>query len=400
MFVFLFSSFSFSKYIPFEQCVGPLSSAEPVNNGKLIFAEVLIRHGSRSPGTSFGDVNATGEWYCDEPDALSPRYHAAPVVHPRNYHEHFDPKLMPYKPSCRQKDLLTMGMEQHLELGQFYRKYLVEENKLLGEKYNPTEVLFRASEEDRALRSGIAFMQGMFPPQSPNEVVQVMTDTEAAGVMHPSEKWCKELNGDEDYFLNTSMFKDAWAELESKGYDKLVQEHGIKWEPKPFKKFASYVTMVDCTNHTLESWITPELAQACYDFVTLYNYGPSTVDGPYFSMAASPTFREIFRQADEFISMQSPYKFILLSSHDTAIVALLPTLGVKPEKDGPAVRAHLTFELWDVNDQIFARFVYNGEPVKVSFLGDKDLYLYANLKLAMTERGYLSHCLIPEWPVY
>jgi acid phosphatase len=355
----------------------------------------LIRHGSRAPGASFGDRNLTGEWFCDEIDSPSPRFHPGPVVHPKNYHEKFDPELMPYKPSCREKDLLTMGMQQHVQLGNFFRNYFVKETQLLDEKFSIDEVFIRASEEDRALRSGISFVQGMYPPLSPNEVIQIMTDTPAAKLIHPDSK-CKELDGISDYFFQTEYFNKTWEELGRK-YKDVITQHGIKWEPKAVKKFAAYVTMVDCTNHTLEDWITEDLAQECVKFVSFYNYGPHVVEGPYFGVAGSALFRDMFRMADEFISMQNRHKFILLSSHDTQLVAMLPVLGFK-EDAGPPVRAHLVFELWEVNDQIMARFVYNGEPVKVDFLGGKDVFLYSNLKLAMTEKGYLNHCFIPEWP--
>jgi hypothetical protein len=386
----LFASLCKSKLIPTEYCVAGLKSAPPVPDGKLIHAQVLIRHGSRTPGTSFGNRSLTGEWFCDEINSSSPRFHPAPVVHPKNYHEKFDTVLMPYKPSCREKDLLTMGMTQHVELGSFFRNYFVNETKLLSERYSFEDIFVRASEEDRALRSAISFMQGMYPPLSPNEVIPILTDTPTGRLIHPDEK-CKELDGILEHFLNTTYFKEKWDELGLK-YKDIFAEHGIKWEPKTVKKFASYVTMVDCTNHTLEDWITPEIAEACIEFVSFYNYGQNVVDGKYFGVAGSALFRDMFRMADEFISMQNNHKFVLLSSHDSQIVAMLPVLGMN-ERFGPGVRAHLVLELWDVNDQIMARFVYNGDPVKVNFLGGKETYLYNNLKTAMIEKGYLSHCL-------
>ena len=78
-----------------DQCVGPLATPPPLANGTLIHAQLIFRHGARTPGGNYSNIEHSGEWYCDDISAISPRFQAAPIIHPRNYHEKFDTKFMP-----------------------------------------------------------------------------------------------------------------------------------------------------------------------------------------------------------------------------------------------------------------------------------------------------------------
>lgn len=389
--------FAKADKIPNQFCEAPLTHADPVANGKLLHAQIFIRHGARSPGNPFGDVSKTGDWVCDDETSYSPRLNPAPVVHPKLYRVKLDPEIMPFKPNCRKKDLLVTGMKELYDLGQFYKKYYIEEQKLLGEKYYPWNVLFRGTELDRTLRSGVSFLQGMFPPASPNEVVNYITDNAAAGILHPGTDWCPDLEEAANLYFNTQEWNQIFTKLGQK-YQTLFTQHGISWDYKSVKKFASYVVNVDCTNHTTEDWLTQEILQDMMEYMGQYNRGPYYYKGNFFSYAASPTYREMFRIADEKISMQNDYRFALHSTHDTALLALLAVLGYKEDKYGPSFRSHLAFELWEVNERLMARFVFNGKPVKLELFDNQVLVPYSNLKMAFASNGYLSHCMIPNWP--
>ena len=393
MFSFLFT-FCFSSV--YDHCQSEIAFADPIENASLIQVQVLIRHGARTPGKNHLPDLDIGEWHCDEADAIAPRYAPAPIVHPKNYREYLDRKLMYWKPSCRQEDLTLQGMQQHLELGQGFKKHYTEDIKFLDEHINPINTFIRATENDRTVKSAVSFIQGMYPPLSPNEVIQIVTDTTSAGILHPEEAWCDELIGQDDYFFSLNSTKEYYEQFRQK-YEDLFNEHNLPLSMKNAKKYASFLTILKCSNHTVPDWITDEILDDLSKYLAFYTYGKTNTD-KYKGVGASPLFREMFRIADQKISMQNDYKFVLLSSHDGALTAFLTTLGYTDEYGVP-MRSHIVLELWDRNDQIFARIVKNGKPIAVDFIGndpqkDGGLFLYNNLKTKMAELGYLNHCMI------
>lgn len=379
-----------------EKCVPVLKSPAPVPNGRLIHAQVVLRHGARTPGENYSSIEDTGEWFCDDPQALIPRHHAAPVVYPRIYHEKFNQGIF-YPPSCRKKDLITMGMVQHQELGEHFRRYLVDNLQFLSPDFQPDIIYPRSTNVDRAIKSCQSFLQGMYPPKSSNEVIQILTDVDTNRFLDPSEDYCSELIPQEDDFINSDVFKEFFDKFSAKWKETLTPVIG-QWKPGLVKKFTSWVVMVDCTDHKLPSYVTRDLANDCVSFMAMWHYGQNDND-KYRGVASSTIFREIFRMADDFLAMKTPTKFVILSSHDTQIGALLPTFGQR-EDVPPLVRSNFLFELWDVDGAVMCRFVYNGRVLPISFLGNETLVQYSNLKGEMARLGYLNHCMIPEWKKY
>ncbi|OHS98704.1 histidine acid phosphatase [Tritrichomonas foetus] len=394
--IFLFLYFSTSKYHS-DQCVAPIKLPVPLENGTLLQAQVLIRHGSRTPGSDFFDSGNAQEWHCDENDAISPRLNPAPVNFFRSYHDEFDSRIIQYKPSCREKDLLTLGMQQHFELGQEFKKLYHEKLEFIPKNINPSFFYARSSETDRTLRSAISFIQGMFPPASPNEIIPIVTDSEAAGLLHPKDYWCHELEGIVPHMYETEQFKDFFSEFTKKFRDSYPKEISKKWETKKVKKFCSWIVMTQCSNHAIPNNITQELQDSCLDLVNNYLFMQHDNE-KYRGVGSAPLFREMFRIADNLISEEEPYKFIVLSSHDTALAAYLATLGYDYKNKPPIpVRSHLVFELWEISGSIYARYVFNGEPLKVNFLDNATLFPYSKLKGEMSKLGLINHCFIPEW---
>lgn len=382
-----------------DQCEGPAKTPAPVPNGRLLFAEVIFRHGARTPGANFTNVEETGEWYCDDPRAISPRYWAHPILHPRNYHEKFDPKVMPYPPSCRQQDLILQGMQQHYDLGQMYRKYFIESrDSFLSLNYSPYEIFARSTNVDRAIRSLISFIQGLYPPASPNEIVQLMTDSDSAELLDASDGFCSELKTEKKDFEESEIFKTFFTEF-SKKYQEKYGSYVDNWTGSKVKKFASYVLMVKCTNHTLPSTFTQEFIDDCAKYMAFYHYNLHNND-KYRGVGSAPIYREIIRMADDFISQKSSRKLVLIGSHDTELAAMLVTLGYINLDAPPQLRSHFLFELWEVERNIYARICFNGEEVPISFLNNLTLYPYSQFKSELYRTGMLSHCYIPEWQQY
>jgi acid phosphatase len=195
----------------------------------------------------------------------------------------------------------------------------------------------------------------------------------------------------EEAMLNSSTFQARFADITARQrskFETLIPD----WNGKTFKKFCSWVLLTGCSDHSMPALVDDSVQSDCANL--LGHWYVEQGRGKYRGVGSAPLMREMFRIADESLALGDRHKFVLLSSHDTAIGAMLATLGIE-EIEGIPVRSHLAMELWQIANDVFARFVYNGEPVNVGFLG-KTLFRYGNLKAKVAELGYLDHCYIPE----
>jgi acid phosphatase len=283
-------------------------------------------------------------------------------------------------------------MKQESELGRLFRDHYIVNLSLTNGVYDPSQFYGRATQLDRSLKSAIAFVQGLYPPASPNEVVAIVTDTPAAGILHPSESWCAELGDAVSTLVNSTAFVDFFASFTQK-HRKTFEKVIGNWEPSKVKKFCSWSLITKCSGHSVPPELTDDVQNDCLKFVTSWLVDQCA--GKFTGIAAAPLLREMFRIADDRIALATEARFVLLSSHDSAIAAVLPVLGLKV--DAIPVRSHLVLELWEIASDVFCRFVFNGAPVSLAWLGGSSLVRYANLKAALAESGVLNHCRVPEW---
>mmetsp|Transcript_13047 Transcript_13047/g.37013 ORF Transcript_13047/g.37013 Transcript_13047/m.37013 type:complete len:308 (+) Transcript_13047:68-991(+) len=94
--------------------------------GEVKMVVVLTRHGDRTPVRVFPNVKS--EW-------------------PEGWGQ-----------------LTGVGMRQHYELGQHYRKKFVEEKAFIPAQWHPHEIFARSTCRDRTLMSAQSFMLGLYPP--------------------------------------------------------------------------------------------------------------------------------------------------------------------------------------------------------------------------------------------
>jgi acid phosphatase len=283
-------------------------------------------------------------------------------------------------------------MQQESDLGRLFREHYILNLSLTRSVYDPSEFYGRATQLDRSLKSAVAFVQGLYPPASPNEVVALVTDTPAAGILHPSDDWCAELADSVPVMLNSSQFQSFFAGFTGRWRGKFEKVVG-DWRPERVKKFCSWAVMTKCSGHRVPEEVSDEVENDCLALVThwlVWQRG-----GSLRGVAAAPLLREMLRIADDRISLSTGTKFVLLSSHDSAIGAVLPVLGI--DVDSIPVRSHLVMELWERETDVFCRFVFNGRPVALDGFGGEALVSYSNFKARLSEHGFLEHCFIPEW---
>ena len=376
------------------RCVAPLTHApgKPTPDAQLLQYHLIIRHGNRSPAPDFFLKNDTNVYLCDVPSSISPRYNPAPVKHPRTYYDKYDPRIMAYKPSCAGKDLTTLGMKQEYELGQHFRQYLVEEEKFLPPIYNPDFILARTSECDRTVKSAIAFLQGMYPPVSPNEIIQLQTDTPSNGILHPKKEWCVEMQEKEKTFKKSKEYKELNEKYKNKYYEFLKDTYMPNgWEFNIFKKIESSLILTSCVNNrTIPSPFDEAYLNDTFIFLGEY-YDKYFCQENISLVGSGPLLREIFKVTDEYIAQQNKIKFAYYSSHDTILATILTSFGYRIKTAIPT-RSYIAFELWKVGRRIYGRFVYNGQPLIAPFL-NQEFFLYSDLKMRLAENGYLHDCL-------
>lgn len=119
----------------------------------------------------------------------------------RRFKQILDPRLVEFRPNCRAGDLLLQGMEQHHELGQLYHNYFYDKTKLFVGSPRKSEVFLRASDFERTFRSAQSFLDGLFPPENPGEVLVINHGTVESEILRPGTSLCKD---QADICFNTS----------------------------------------------------------------------------------------------------------------------------------------------------------------------------------------------------
>jgi acid phosphatase len=322
--------------------------------------------GARSPLNPYLPTIARGYWLCDSDGASAPRIHAAPVDHFRRFRQVFDQRLSDWPPNCRCGDLIVAGMNQHKLLGQLFHSYLFETNKLFdGLPIPPANVYVRCSDVERTFRSAQSFLDGCFPPQSPNEVIDIETDTDSGSFLRLNPDWFSDGREVRARWIATHSYADlineTWAAIED-----FAEYLGI---PSSAKSEDAIEAVCDlalsyfCSDKRLPSSANATIQKVCLAALGNLTFGllesNKTVLGSYI-------VRELLRVPRQVANGTSVVKFALESSHRTAVAAVLVFLS---GRDGfvarPPLASHLTYELWrgsgDADYTI--RWAINGDEV-------------------------------------
>ncbi|KAH0792453.1 histidine acid phosphatase [Histomonas meleagridis] len=381
MFLFLTQVFAFD-----DKCVAPLISPPPIAGKELKFVQVLTRHGARAPLSAYLPPAFRGHWLCDSEDAIAGRVYAAPVEHYRRIRQTFDMNLVDYKPNCRAGDLLLTGMQQHKNLGEFYHKYLFENHKLFDSlPVNPEEIYVRCTDVERTLRSAESFLYGIFPTQSPNEIIDIVSDTSDTAILRTNAEWCQDLKQVSDKWYSSDEFLQ-WVDKTWEVVKDLGQVMGITEKSGVnVNNICDFVSTHFCDDKRLPAEATEEVQKTCLNASGSYiiDYYKSNSSVP-----ASYTMRELVRVADLHATGKKPLKFSLMSSHDTTVTAALVFLNPNINMYRiPPYASHLSMELWkgDGDDDFTVRFAINGEVVNLAKLDNATEAKYSQFKEAYSE---------------
>ncbi len=295
---------------------------------KLLFALDVIRHGDR---TSIRDIpNASHEW------------------------------------KEGRGQLTAKGMQQEYELGAKLRKKYIFEEKLLPEHYQPNSLYVRSTDVDRTLMSAQSLLLGLYPvgkANLPNAFqpipihTQIADDKDALLVFTHSDLF-KQL------FENYVKPSAAW-----KAKDEALKKHYPRWSKATGLEIKELFQLISVGN-TLAVYqnnnvkLPPLLSKEDYHEITqagkwafCYLFTPKEVA----KSMGQPLLGLIISY------LQAPHedlKYVLLSGHDSSLLALLSALGV-PLKEPPPFASRVNFSLYEQEKQQYIVITYNDIELQV-----------------------------------
>lgn len=372
-------------------CDSPLITADPVDDAELLYIAVLARHGKRTPIKTLLKGSESDMWNCDRVDAQSPKNS---ISRYNNYSRRIQRVVYgaPFPNNCELGELTIEGMDQHLELGRFYREWLVDKMQFLPEWFTSDLVKVRSSYTDRCQRSAVSFMNGFFPPDAPGHTIRYNTGSERKEWLQPNPYMCDDVKDLYDKFVSSEVYKQRVLESD-KIYANLYKELNITSSNTTWIHLADWIYSYMCVIGSVPK-ISPteEQLQRVVDDIGFYSYQYYKTDK---KVAASPIWRHILKDIDNFLNNKEG-KFQLYTAHDATITALLASLDYD-ESFNPPFRSHMSIELWKSRNDVCIRFVFNGKAINSTLFNSSELIPLKNFKKTLKEGGYLDHCL-KEYP--
>lgn len=145
----------------------------------------------------------------------------------------------------------------------------------------------------------------------------------------------------------------------------------MTWDGENWMFLGDYVMMSVCSGNELPDVITEEIFNASLRDIAYYTYG---LFNRTRGLGASAVMRELLRVVKRSLSGETQEKFVLFSSHDMTVAAVLHLLTGEYKEELPRFRSHLATEVWKTESgELQIRFVHDGEPVPVELLGGATL---------------------------
>lgn len=201
-----------------------LSHAQDTDQGTIVFANVLYRHGDRTP------------------------------IRPYPNDPYNDESLWPVPFG----QLTNLGKHQHLMLGRWFRKRY---SHILNDTYSPYDIYVQSTDVDRTLMSAEAQLAGLYPPTG-NQIwdkikwmpIPVHTVPEDKDHVLAAKKYCPKYNYELGRVLNSPAIKKIDKENKQL-YEYLTEKSGSKISSLRTVEQLYYTLFIeDVYNKTLPEW--------------------------------------------------------------------------------------------------------------------------------------------------
>jgi len=274
--------------------------------------------------------------------------------------------------------LTWLGMEQHYELGQMFRKRYVEEHGLVGSEYRGSEVYVRSTSKERTLMSAQSFMHGFYPPTKGSkrlpgglQPVPIHAFAKHQDIVLYAYKNCPRIK-DMQHSVKQGT---EWREMEEKTAELRANLSTLFGAELGLKHFTSLATLLKQeiihNKQMIEGFPMEHLEtiKSMGEWVLRQKYATREMG----SLGSGKIFEEIISTMRPHLTATKPAKespkFVLLSAHDGTLLALLTALNV-PDFLIPPFAAYLAFELYTwpddaTGERAFVKVVYNGEPLSL-----------------------------------
>uniref|UniRef100_A0A0N4ZDZ3 acid phosphatase n=1 Tax=Parastrongyloides trichosuri TaxID=131310 RepID=A0A0N4ZDZ3_PARTI len=267
-----------------------------VSQNKLVMAQILWRHGERSPvGTYPNDIYNETDW--EVPYGLL---------------------------TCR-------GKQQHVSLGKYLRNRYMKKYKLLTDNYNPNEIEVRSTNVNRTIESAKANLRGFYNRQDIDNI-PILTEYFGYGDEWAFARSCKRYS---------NLFKKRLEELSIfykepfSNFTQQLEEHtGIK-NIKPINLTLLYdnLKLQKASKKQLPSWVDDNLLSELKEIsfkILQYIIGVSgynkTESDEMIKYSGGILLKYMMDQFVNKINGSNNKKYIIYSAHDVTVSLLIRML--------------------------------------------------------------------------
>jgi len=312
-------------------------SAKVLEEGELVFAHVVYRHGDRTP------------------------------IDPYPNDPYRDPKFWPTDFG----QLTNEGKRHHYELGQWLRQRY---NGLINETYSRKQIVVRSTDVDRTLMSAYSNLAGLYPPKGKDawmgdmnwQPIPVHTEHEKHDKILAMKKPCpvysaalKEYKQSEDYKKFNLKYRATYDYVSTHSGRVINDLEGAGY-------IYSCLHIEQLNNMTLPDWtmsVYPEPLRT----MAARGFATSTFTRQMARLKAGPLLKEILERFKHKVSGKVKERtMVIYSGHDTTVSALLNTLRVF-EYHNPPFRACIMLELRMLKNQPFVTVVYKNDTQPITF---------------------------------
>eukprot|EP00698_Gefionella_okellyi_P003075 TRINITY_DN12890_c0_g1_i1.p1 TRINITY_DN12890_c0_g1~~TRINITY_DN12890_c0_g1_i1.p1 ORF type:complete len:418 (+),score=68.17 TRINITY_DN12890_c0_g1_i1:25-1278(+) len=345
---------------PYDYCqayIGPLPS--PPEDGTLISAQILIRHGDRTPLTVLPNDNVT--WTCTLNEIALFEDTVTPTVSMGRVFRKVFPANETLLGNCSFGQLTEIGSQQHLALGQFFRSQYVDEYQFLSPTLRSDEIFLRSTDVYRTHQSAQSEINGMFPPDasaSVIEAIEIETRDPQVENLVPNPAICPKLGVLQNELLQTPEYQNYLQQI-APVMQQFAQVFNTTNLPSP-SGILDALRARRCHGFAWPDGVTPDLFEQLQKWEDwLWSFQSA---GQNLSLLGMGTFvKEIRDNFAAAIQKVPGPRYRLYSGHDSSVTPFLNALRVN-DNQWPPYASHVVMELWQSasNGAYAVRITYNG----------------------------------------
>ncbi|KAK3580543.1 hypothetical protein CHS0354_009499 [Potamilus streckersoni] len=382
-----------SKHILAEEKAKPHDKIEELRELKLKQAQVIFRHGARTPIAVIPDIsqaNYTKDQFSFDVAHTIFKYEELSLDGRPKTHSAYDEQgdLKPKLKGGSNVGMLTpLGQEQMYLFGKELKREYMNKAKLLSPEYNPEEIYVRSTNIKRTRTSARCVLAGMFGSTQLNslqEPLKLYVDNLNTDFLIPQTNDCHVLH------KITHNAVEYWGDLPEIKRDRLLVEKNIGLDSTNGGKKIDFIyARDDIVARKTHGLPVPKVLLELEDLIDrravemlLYSFcGLHKSEQPLATRLTSGRFLSCVL---ENMQKKNGPKLYLFSAHDSTIVGVLHALNIF-DNQWPPFAANIRFELYEDSKKTeYVKIKYNGQD-KVVRGCEKELCTLSDFKKAISK---------------